>query len=77
MNINPTSDTVYNMPIFYTPATRLCVDLGTAQKSQCAARELDWIRCSARVGEIRRVEECKEYLDDFKECLFKTKAVSI
>ena len=66
----------FDLPIIFTPLTKITDHWGTAQKGPCAAREIDWARCATRVGEMRARIECKPFLDDFMECAHHIKSVS-
>ena len=64
-----------DLPVIFTPFTRMTEHWGTHQKGPCAKRELDWAQCAASVGDARAQTECSKYLEDFLECTEKTKAV--
>jgi len=62
-----------HLPVIRTPYTRLSEPWWHFQNGPCGDAELDFARCSARVG-INNVEKvCKEYHDDFIECAYRIK----
>ena len=66
----------YAIPVIYTPLTHLTGHWGNCQKSRCNYLELDYVRCASRVGEIRARYQCRKYLEDLHECIFRSTTVS-
>ncbi|KAK5854702.1 hypothetical protein PBY51_004874 [Eleginops maclovinus] len=43
--------------------------------ARCHVFEKEWIECSHGIGQIRSKKECQLELEDFNECLHRTKTV--
>ena len=65
-----------NLPLVYTPFTRISATLGENQGNACGDFEMDFYRCAARVGRERAKVECVKEIDDFLECKWGDKMVS-
>ncbi|XP_005097752.1 NADH dehydrogenase [ubiquinone] iron-sulfur protein 5 [Aplysia californica] len=61
------------LPIIYTPFTKLQAGWGTRQGSTCGEFEMDFVRCASRVGMNKAKFECLKEIEDFHECLWRSK----
>ncbi|XP_007527157.1 NADH dehydrogenase [ubiquinone] iron-sulfur protein 5 [Erinaceus europaeus] len=43
--------------------------------ARCHAFEKEWIECAHGIGRTRAEKECKLELEDFSECLLRTKTI--
>ena len=61
----------------WTPMSRITEQWATGvQLTPCADFELDFHKCSSRVGAVLAKEKCKEFHEDLMECVYHTKSVS-
>ena len=64
------------LPVWYTPLTKPMLNWLSHQGGRCRDFELDYYRCSSRTGSTRAAELCYKELDDFSECVTKSKEVN-
>lgn len=53
------------------------IDYLTLSSGKCAGLELEWLKCADRVGLMNSREKCKESFEDFQECSWRIKTVSL
>lgn len=64
-------------PPFRTPLTDVTGGIMTHQTAKgCADFEMRAMECLEAYGVQRGRDRCKDYLDDLRECTYKTKQVS-
>merc|ERR1712018_87650 len=63
------------LPAYDTPFTRIAENWTTDQNTCCKDYEMDFVRCQAKVGVKKAIndETCLRYWDDLLECRFKLK----
>ena len=71
----PGDDKYPQLPIIPARASKVTEHYFTHYKGPCAAYELDLYRCLARTGAKRGNTECREYIEDFRECAYGGKTV--